>query len=143
MTAALRLPLTTYVYRIYAYNLAGISLEHSNEVTIITSKSSTIHTKAVTNITNSSAVCGGDILSDGGAEITAKGICWSTNPNPTIALSTRTTNGTGMASFSSNLSGLSENTTYYVRAYSTNANGTSYGEEIAFSTNVNCTNTVN
>jgi hypothetical protein len=77
---------------------------------------------------------GGNITSDGGASITARGVVWSTAQNPTIALSTKTSNGTGVGNFVSNISGLTPNTTYYVRAYATNSMGTAYGNEITFTT---------
>jgi hypothetical protein len=85
-------------------------------------------------ITSSSAFSGGTISSDGGATITERGVCWSTNPSPTIALSTKTLDGTGVGTFTSNIIGLSPNTNYYVRAYATNSAGTSYGNELTFST---------
>ena len=92
-----------------------------------------IATNEVENITFTSAVCGGDVASDGGIEVTAKGVCWSTSPNPTIE-DDKTEDGSGLGSYTSNLTGLSENTTYYVRAYATNAAGTNYGEEKSFTT---------
>jgi len=91
-------------------------------------------TVAVTEVTLNSAVSGGTIVADGGEDITAKGVCWSTSANPTIA-DTKTSDGTGSASFTSNIVGLSEGTTYYVRAYATNEVGTAYGNEVTFTTN--------
>ncbi len=93
-----------------------------------------ITTVAVTEVTLNSAVSGGTIVADGGEDITAKGVCWSTSANPTIA-DTKTSDGTGSASYSSNIVGLSEGTTYYVRAYATNEVGTAYGNELTFTTN--------
>jgi uncharacterized protein (TIGR02145 family) len=93
-----------------------------------------ISTAAVTDITQISAISGGNIISDGGLSITARGICLSTLPNPTIALTTKTTNGTGTGSFISNITGLTAGTTYYVRAYATNSIGTTYGNEVSFAT---------
>jgi hypothetical protein len=61
---------------------------------------------------------------------------WGTSPNPTIALSTKTSQGTGDASFTSRLTLLTPNTLYYVRAYATNANGTGYGTQISFTSSV-------
>jgi uncharacterized protein (TIGR02145 family) len=97
----------------------------------------TISTNSITDIKPNSSVSGGSIISDGGSPVTARGVVWSTNPNPTISLSTKTSDGLGMGNFTSNLSGLSSNTTYYVRAYATNSVGTSYGNEISFTTLVN------
>ncbi len=93
-------------------------------------------TSSLSSITSNSATSGGNISSDGGAAITARGVVWSTSSNPTIALSTLTTNGTGSGSFTSNISSLTASTTYYVRAYATNSTGTSYGNEISFATSV-------
>ncbi len=94
-----------------------------------------VTTTAASAITFTTAVSGGNVTSDGGAPVTARGVCWSTSPNPTIANSL-TSNGTGLGSFTSNLSGLSPGTTYYVRAYATNQSGTGYGNEISFTTPV-------
>ena len=88
-------------------------------------------TTVVTGFTASGAISGGNITSDGGNAVTARGVCWSTNQTPTIADS-KTTNGTGTGSFVSNISGLTENSTYYVRAYATNSAGTGYGSAISF-----------
>ncbi len=89
-------------------------------------------TTSVSSITATSAITGGNISSDGGLSILSRGIVWSTNPNPTIALSTKTTDGTGTGSFISNLTGLSPDTTYFVRAYATTSLGTAYGNEVSF-----------
>ncbi len=93
-----------------------------------------ITTNIITSLTATSAVSGGNIISDGGATITARGVCWSTSPNPTISLSTKTINGTSNGSFVSNLSELTSGTTYFVRAYATNSAGTTYGNEMSFTT---------
>ena len=92
-----------------------------------------ITTSAVSNITTTSAVSGGTILSDGGAKITARGVCWSTSSNPTIN-DNKTTDGIGIGNYTSNLTSLLANTTYYVRAYATNSEGTVYGNELIFAT---------
>ena len=92
-----------------------------------------VSTVAATEITINSAVSGGTIISDGGEDITEKGVCWSTAVSPTIADS-RTNDGTGTDDFVSNIVGLAEGTTYYVRAYATNDVGTAYGNEITFTT---------
>jgi len=91
-------------------------------------------TIAVSNVTLATAVSGGNITSDGGEEILKKGVCWSTTQNPTIA-STITDDGNGSTAYTSNLTGLTAGTTYYVRAYATNSVGTAYGNELTFSTN--------
>ena len=93
-----------------------------------------ITTTSVTSILGTSAVSGGNIVSDGGDSISARGVCWSTSANPTVALTTKTTDSTGIGSFVSNITGLLESTTYFVRAYATNSMGTAYGNEISFTT---------
>ena len=94
----------------------------------------TLSTMVVTDITETTASSGGDITSDGGAPITARGVCWSsTNQLPTIS-DNKTSDGTGVGKFSSTLSDLLPNTTYYVRAYATNSKGTGYGGTISFTT---------
>lgn len=126
-----------YTYRVYSYNATGNSTNYSNEVSISIPNPivlPTLQTTAVTAINTTVAVSGGNITSDGGATVTAKGVVWGTSQNPTIALSTKTTDGSGVGSFISNISNLTSNTTYYVRAYATNSLGTSYGNEINFTT---------
>ncbi len=89
---------------------------------------STILTTTIPSaIVDISAISGGVISSDGGSSIIARGICWSsTDTYPTIA-DNKTSNGVGIGSFTSNISGLTANTTYYVRAYATTNKGTDYG----------------
>lgn len=92
----------------------------------------TITTVAIDSITSTTATSGGIISNDGGATVTARGICWNTSTAPTIANS-HTTNGTGNGTFHSNLTGLTASTVYHVRAYATNSKGTGYGNELSFS----------
>jgi len=93
----------------------------------------TLTTSAVSSLTNISATSGGNITDDGGANITTRGVCYSINTNPTTA-DNITNDGNGTGSFTSNLSGLTASTTYYVRAYATNSVGTTYGNELSFTT---------
>jgi uncharacterized protein (TIGR02145 family) len=90
-----------------------------------------IISNTVTNITISTATAGGNIRSDGCAPITARGVCWGTSPNPTIA-DNKTTDGTGAGVFTSSITGLTPNTSYHLRAYATNSVGTSYGNDLIF-----------
>ena len=92
-----------------------------------------VTTQDVTNIGVLSATCGGIVTDDGGAEVTARGMCWSTSENPTIT-DCHTTDGSGTGSYTSNITGLSARTVYYVRAYATNSYGTSYGSQKNFTT---------
>ncbi len=91
-------------------------------------------TSDINDITLTSANCGGNISSDGGSAVTAKGVCWSTEQSPTITNS-KTADGTGTGNFSSIVDDLTSNTTYYIRAYATNEVGTAYGNEVSFTTN--------
>ncbi|MDD2279741.1 MAG: fibrobacter succinogenes major paralogous domain-containing protein [Bacteroidales bacterium] len=90
-------------------------------------------TAEVTGIMRTTAVSGGDITDDGGAAIIIRGVCWSTNETPTINDS-KTVDGDGIGSFTSNIKDLEANTTYYVRAYAVNSVGTNYGNAFSFTT---------
>lgn len=90
-----------------------------------------VATNTITSITTNSATCGGDVTSNGASSVTARGVCWSTSQNPTVS-ENHTTDGSGTGSFTSNITGLTTGTTYYVRAYATNSAGTSYGEQRSF-----------
>jgi hypothetical protein len=92
-----------------------------------------VSTTSVSDITQTSAISGGNIINNGGALITARGVCWSTSENPTIS-SSKTSDGTGNGDFTSSLTGLTPYTTNYVRAYATNEEGTAYGNELVFIT---------
>ena len=92
-----------------------------------------IVTSQVTSIVSTSAVSGGNITSDGGASVTARGVAYGSAQNPTTTNST-TSNGTGTGVFTSTITGLNASTQYYVRAYAVNSVGTAYGNEVSFST---------
>jgi uncharacterized protein (TIGR02145 family) len=93
----------------------------------------TLTTTAVNAIAETSAISGGNISNDGGTLITQRGVCYNTSPSPTTA-NTTIISGSGTGSFTSNLTGLTTSTTYYVRAYATNSAGTAYGNEVSFTT---------
>lgn len=82
-------------------------------------------------MTSTTAVSGGNITSDGGVSINARGVCWGSTANPVIADS-HTIDGTGDGAFSSIITGIKNNTLYYVRAYATNSVGTSFGNQQSF-----------
>jgi len=89
----------------------------------------TVTTGQIIGITATTATCSeNNVTTDGGSAVTARGVCWSTSQNPTTSNS-KTTNGTGLGTYTSNITGLSPNTTYYVRAYATNSEGTAYGKD--------------
>ena len=125
---------TTYHVRAYATNSVGIA--YGDEITFISADCPvlpTVVTVAATEVTESAATCGGNVTNDGGAMITARGVCWSLQPDPTVD-SSHTTDGPGSGIFSSHLSDLDHLTTYYYAAYATNAVGTSYGEVLELTT---------
>ena len=125
---------TTYYVRSYATNTAGTAYGNEVVFTSLPLRVPTISTSNISNIGFAAATCGGEISADGNATVTGRGVCWSTSSNPTIALSTKTLDGTGIGSFTSSITGLTDNTTYYVRSYETNAGGTAYGNEVVFTT---------
>ena len=123
---------TTYYFRAYATNTLGTS--YGLEFTFTTLTDNTlpaVMTKLVMNINETFATCGGQVTCDGGSNVMTRGVCWSTFHDPTIA-DAQTSDGTGMGTFLSHMSGLVAGTTYFVRAYSTNQVGTAYGEEVSF-----------
>ncbi|MBX2976964.1 MAG: T9SS type A sorting domain-containing protein [Ignavibacteriaceae bacterium] len=93
----------------------------------------TLTTSAITDIGQITATGGGNVSDSGSASVTVRGICWSISENPTIADS-KTEDGSGTGLFTSSLVGLTSSTTYYVRAYATNSVGTSYGNQVSFTT---------
>ena len=90
-------------------------------------------TDTVMPITQTTATSGGNVTSNGGAAVTSRGACWSVSALPTV-VNNHTTDGSGTGAFVSNITGLTGNTLYYVRAYATNVNGTAYGNQRSFTT---------
>ena len=126
-------PGTTYHVRAYATNSVGTS--YGDDSTFTTLPTPTLTTKTITAITCQSATCGGNVTSDGGDSITARGVCWSTSANPVVSDS-HTVNDSDTGSFVSSITGLTSNTLYHVRAYATNSGGTSYGGDSTFTTSI-------
>lgn len=123
---------TTYYVRSYATNSAGTG--YGPQVTFKTLVDlPTVTTIAVSEITKTSAVSGGEVVKNGGAEVTARGLVWGMNPEPTTD-DNIVDGGMGIGAFVSNLTELEKYTTYYVRAFATNSAGTAYGENIEFTT---------
>lgn len=128
-------PATKYYVRAYATNPAGTAYS-SNYISFTTPEdisAPTVTTTEVTNVTKNTAVCGGTVISDGGAEVLEKGVCWNTSPEPTL-INKCTKDGTGTEAYTSFLKSLAKNTKYYVRAYAKNNVGTAYGEQKIFTT---------
>jgi len=127
---------TPGTYPLKATAVDDEGLEGSDEIQItIDVTIPSLTTSELLDITALSANCGGDIIFDGGAEVTARGVCWSTSPDPTLS-DNHTEDGTGAGSFTSSLTGLACGTTYYVRAYATNSVGIAYGNQVSFVTSV-------
>jgi len=92
-----------------------------------------VNLSSIDNVTGSTADCNCEVTYEGWRRVTASGVCWNTSQNPTVANS-KTTDGADLGPYTSNITGLSPNTTYYVRAYATNSQGTAYGEQRTFRT---------
>lgn len=125
---------TTYYARAYAINSVGIS--YGEQVSFVTTAMLTLPTVELISIDNvkyTAASCKNIVISEGGSPVTARGVCWSKNYNPTIA-DAHTVDGSGAGNYSSVISGLEEWTTYHARAYATNSNGTAYGITKSFRT---------
>lgn len=116
------------------YKAHGFSVRCINDMETPGSPEAT--TASANHVTQTSAMCGGEVTSEGSSAVTARGVCWSTSPNPK-ASGSHTSDGSGAGAFTSNITGLTANTLYYVRAYAVNSSGTAYGNEIPLST-YNC-----
>ena len=144
-------PNTQYYVRAYATNEAGTGYGDEKTFTTLGDEpeepgdepeepeqpeeiAPVVTTAEVTDIKLFSAVCGGEVVSNGEYVVVARGVCWSMEQNPTIEDS-HTTDGISTGTYTSNLTELNHSTTYYVRAYAVNAKGiTAYGEEKSFTT---------
>jgi len=122
---------TEYYIRLYVKFSDAVL--YSDELvfnTLVTGKP-TVNTHDVTHIDENSASSGGYIRASGGFPITARGVCWSNSPNPTVN-DNNTSDGSGLGKFDSEIAGLKQGSTYYLRAYATNSEGTAYGVERSF-----------
>lgn len=125
-------PDKVYYVRAFARNSAGVG--YSDQISFTSgSVLPVVTTSTVSDITASAAKCGGEVVSAGSSDLVARGLCWSTSPNPTRN-NVHVEVGNGVGIFRATLSGLLPNTTYYVRAYAQNQNGTSYGDQYEFTT---------
>ena len=128
-------PGTSYTFSAYAQNVSGFA--YTTPVTFATPTAPAVTTTAASGVTDTAATLGGNVTADGGAAVTARGVVYSSADNsPGVggAGVTNAANGTGTGAFSAEISGLANGTTYYFRAYATNAVGTTYGQTFGFTT---------
>lgn len=126
---------TEYHVRAYAKNSLGISYSDTKQfTTCIETFPPSVTSVKITDITYNSAICHGEIVSDGGLPLKECGVCWSLKPAPTINEHFIVAEGTAIGPYTVVIEDLTPETTYYVRCYAINDNGTSYGEELSFST---------
>lgn len=134
---------TLYYVRAYATNSVGTA--YGTQISFTTANVSvalpTVTTTAISAIAQTTASGGGNVTNQGGAPITARGICWATTVNPTI-INDKTTDAGTTGVYTSSMTSLIANTTYYVRAYATNSGGTAYGTQVSFTTLANPTGPV-
>jgi uncharacterized protein (TIGR02145 family) len=125
---------TTYFFRAFV-NINGEDI-YAEEVKQFKTKEynlAELTTSAISALTSSSATTGGNISEDGGTSVTSRGVCWNTAGTPTLSDDT-TINSLGTGIYISNITGLTPNTIYYIRAYATNSVGTAYGNQLSFVT---------
>lgn len=122
---------TTYFIRAFAVNSTDTT--YSNELTFTTWEYPTIVTDSAYDVLYITAAVAANVISDGGTPVLERGICWSTSPNPTLADSVMLS-GSGIGHFSCLLNEIESNETFYVRAFATNIIGTTYGNEVSFTT---------
>lgn len=122
-----------YGYKIIA--VAGDNKSNERQTFLTPILGATLTTINVSAITSTTAVSGGNIMSEGSSSVVSRGVCYGTNQNPLIS-GNKTINGSGSGIFSSTLTGLTPNTLYYLRAYATNSSETTYGNEVSFKTNI-------
>ncbi len=125
---------TTYYFAVYEFNAA----DDCYLIPALTGNATTagppsVQTVSVSNVTTTTADAQGEVISENGSAITERGFCWSTSVNPTLS-DNHLAAGSGTGNFTATLTGLNANTTYYVRAYAVNGNGTAYGDNISFAT---------
>jgi len=127
------IPSTLYYVRAYATNSEGTA--YGNVISFTTSplQIASLTTNTISSITSTTAISGGNIIDNGGKTITSRGICWATTSAPTTG-DNKFANGAGTGSFTGNLSGLQPGTSYHIRAYAINSEGTAYGNDLTFTT---------
>ena len=129
-------PNTTYYVRAYATIADGTVYGNEFSFNSLQVALPSVSLVSVNSVTQTTAQVNYTISSNGGADIISRGICWSTNPNPTTSESKTHHGLSGMGGFADSLNGLTENTIYYTRPYATNFQGTAYGDELTFTTSI-------
>lgn len=124
----------TYYVRAYAKNNRGVSYGEVLSFTTIPYAIPTVETIDVSSVSANAAICYGNVVEDGDLTITNRGFCFAETANPTIQNTIAESSVVDLGHFSCVLQGLKSKTTYYVRAYATNAKGTAYGNQITFTT---------
>ena len=135
------IPATTYTYRLEAYTPQSVALLDTGRFSTKHLTKPTVTTRSVSNITTTTASSGGNVTDLGDVSLLARGVCWNTSPSPTVSNS-HTNEGGDLGDFASSITGLTPGVTYYVRAYAKNSVGTSYGNQVTF-TSGSTTPTVN
>jgi len=136
------IPKTKYYFKAYANNQSGIAYGDAKDFTTLDGMNlPTLVTNQISNITFSGCTIGGNITSDGGGIILEKGIVYSTSANPTI-LNNKLVSSNSANSYTLVLGGLTDNTTYYIRAFATNSKGTNYGDQQVLTTLKNLTSII-
>jgi len=126
------IPNTTYYVRFYVTSSSGTVYSKDHKFTTLAPLIlPTVTTATLSGFTLTSAACGGNVTANGGVAVTARGVCWGIASDPTTA-NFKTTDGSDLGNFTSTLTGLTTNTTYYVRAYATSSSGTAYGSNVSF-----------
>ena len=124
---------TMYYVQAYVTNSAGTAYGDVEKFETL-AELPAVTTASVTDITDVSAVSGGNITDDGGDEITARGVVWGKTQELTVENDAKSSDGKGTGKYTSSITGLRYETVYYVRAYATNSAGTAYGEALKFTT---------
>lgn len=123
----------TYNITLEVKDTEGLTNSVTRQLMVTPANTPILLTSEAYAIQQNSALCDGTVSDDGGFDITAKGFCWSLEEYPEIA-GAHSDDGTGQESYNGTLSGLAPNTSYFVRAYATNSNGTGYGNQKTLTT---------
>jgi len=130
---------TKYYIKPYTNHSLGTVYGETKDFSTINTGKPIVKTSDVTDITIYTVTCGGNVENDSGSVVTARGVCWNKTGNPSLEnFLNYTIDGSGMGGFSSNVTELQEISTYFIKAYATNENGTAYGEERSFVTLAAC-----